>query len=51
MDTGQSSLTGERLIRLKPYLEGEEEFMLTYGDGVADIDLKALLDFHKNRGR
>ncbi len=50
VDTGQSSLTGERLIRLKPYLEGEEEFMLTYGDGVADIDLKALLDFHKKQG-
>ena len=43
-DTGDDSLTGERLRRLRRYL-GDEEFMLTYGDGVADIDLEELLRF------
>jgi glucose-1-phosphate cytidylyltransferase len=46
VDTGLKSLTGERLRRLKPYLK-DEEFMLTYGDGVADIDIAKLVEFHK----
>jgi glucose-1-phosphate cytidylyltransferase len=46
VDTGLKSLTGERLLRLKDYL-GKDDFFLTYGDGVADIDLKKLLDFHR----
>ena len=49
VDTGLKSLTGERLRRLKPYLGGEE-FMFTYGDGVADINIKELLDFHHQQG-
>lgn len=49
VDTGLKSLTGERLRRLEPYLDGED-FMLTYGDGVADVDIKELLDFHKKQG-
>ena len=49
MDTGLKSLTGERVRRVKDYIDGEE-FMLTYGDGVADIDIKKLADFHKKRG-
>lgn len=50
IDTGQETMTGGRLKRLQPFLKNEP-FMLTYGDGVADIDLKALLKFHRARGR
>ena len=45
-DTGQETLKGARIKRVAKYLEGEERFMVTYGDGVADIDLDALLAFH-----
>ncbi len=48
-DTGENSLTGERLKRLKPYL-GDGEFMLTYGDGIADVDIEALIRFHRSQG-
>lgn len=50
VDTGLSTLTGGRLRRLIPWL-GEEPFMLTYGDGVANLDLRALLDFHRRQGK
>ena len=46
VDTGQETQTGGRLKRLQPYLSDEPRFMLTYGDGVADIDINRLLDFH-----
>lgn len=49
-DTGDETNTGGRVKRLAPYLEGETFFM-TWGDGVADIDLHALLDFHRSHGR
>jgi glucose-1-phosphate cytidylyltransferase len=48
-DTGAESLTGERVLRLRHHL-GDGPFMLTYGDGVADIDLGALIRFHKQQG-
>lgn len=48
VDTGLKSLTGERVRLLKDYLE-EENFMVTYGDGVAKIDVKSLLDFHRKQ--
>lgn len=48
--TGENSMTGGRVKRLK-HLIGNEPFMLTYGDGVADIDLGKLLEFHKSHGR
>lgn len=48
VDTGQESLTGERVRRLADHIAGED-FMLTYGDGVADINIKELLDFHKKQ--
>jgi glucose-1-phosphate cytidylyltransferase len=51
IDTGQSTMTGGRLRRVLPYLEDEEDFCLTYGDGVADIDIRALVDFHRAQGR
>jgi len=48
VDTGQESLTGERVRRLKEYIK-DDIFMLTYGDGVADINIKELLEFHKKQ--
>lgn len=48
-ETGSESLTGERLQKLKPYLPGEE-FMLTYGDGVADVNIGELVAFHRSQG-
>ncbi len=45
VDTGQETMTGGRIKRIKDYL-GNGQFFLTYGDGVADVDLKKLLEFH-----
>lgn len=50
IDTGQRTQTGGRIKRLAPHMGGET-FMLTYGDGIADIDLSGLLEFHKSHGR
>jgi glucose-1-phosphate cytidylyltransferase len=50
IDTGLQTSTGGRIKRLAKWLEGER-FMLTYGDGVGDIDLAALLDYHRAHGR
>ncbi len=50
VDTGNETMTGGRIKRLAP-LVGDETFMLTWCDGVADIDLKTLLDFHRSHGR
>jgi glucose-1-phosphate cytidylyltransferase len=50
VDTGLTTMTGGRVKRVAPYLDGER-FFLTYGDGVADVDLNKLLDFHKSHGR
>jgi glucose-1-phosphate cytidylyltransferase len=49
-DTGEKSLKGARVKRIEKYITGET-FMLTYGDGVADIDIDRLLTFHRNHGR
>ena len=49
IDTGLTSNTGGRVKRLEPYL-GNESFMLTYGDGVSDINLDELLKFHRSHG-
>jgi glucose-1-phosphate cytidylyltransferase len=51
IDTGLHTLTGGRLRRLAPYLRNEGTFMLTYGDGVSDINLCELLSFHQRHGR
>lgn len=48
--TGDNTMTGGRVKRMKSYI-GNETCMLTYGDGVANIDIQALLDFHKSHGR
>lgn len=50
IDTGMPTLTGGRIKRLAPYL-GNETFMLTWGDGVSDVNLHALLDFHRSHGK
>ncbi|MGB6839045.1 MAG: sugar phosphate nucleotidyltransferase [Microgenomates group bacterium] len=49
LDTGLETLTGGRILKCAPYLEGDE-FMITYGDGVSDINLKKLVDFHHKQG-
>jgi glucose-1-phosphate cytidylyltransferase len=50
IDTGINTLTGGRIKRLKEYV-GKETFMVTYGDGLSDIDLDKLVDFHRNHGK
>ena len=50
VDTGQKTMTGGRVKRLKKFI-GNETCMLTYGDGLANINLDALLDFHKKHGK
>ena len=50
VDTGQTTMTGGRVRRMAPHLGGEP-FMLTYGDGVADIDLRELLNHHRTHGK
>ena len=45
--TGQNTMTGGRILRLKKYLKDEENFFMTYGDAVSNIDLKKLFNFHK----
>ncbi len=50
VDTGLETMTGGRIKRLEPWLD-DGPFMLTYGDGVADIDIGSLLEFHKSHGK
>jgi glucose-1-phosphate cytidylyltransferase len=50
VDTGLETLTGGRLKRVEPYVDGET-FMATYGDGLADIDIARLLQFHRSHGK
>lgn len=49
-DTGQDAMTGARVKRVEPYVDGDT-FMVTYGDGVSDVDIGALLKFHQSHGR
>lgn len=50
-ETGLNAMTGARVFRVREYLEGENDFFLTYGDGLGSIDLKALAEFHKSHGK
>jgi glucose-1-phosphate cytidylyltransferase len=50
VETGQNTLTGGRIKRLKEWI-GDETFMLTWGDGVSDIDIDKLLEFHRSHGK
>lgn len=51
VDTGEETMTGGRLRRVSRYLENEEAFCFTYGDGVSDLNLTALVDFHRQHGK
>jgi glucose-1-phosphate cytidylyltransferase len=51
IDTGEHTMTGGRLLRLRDSLAGEDQFMLTYGDGVSDVDLPKLVEFHRSHGK
>ena len=50
VDTGAETLTGGRIKQIEPYVAGET-FLLTYGDGLADVDVSASVDFHRGHGR
>jgi glucose-1-phosphate cytidylyltransferase len=50
-ETGLSSMTGARVRRIRDYIGEDEEFMLTYGDGVGDIDIEKLIAFHRKQGK
>ncbi|MYM75791.1 glucose-1-phosphate cytidylyltransferase [Duganella sp. FT134W] len=50
VDTGENSMTGGRLRRVKEYLKDEEDFCFTYGDGVSDVDIGKLIAFHRAAG-
>ena len=51
IDTGEGTLTGGRLKRVVDYVEGEDEFCMTYGDGLSDVDISATITFHREHGR
>lgn len=51
IDTGDDTMTGGRLKRVASYLDQEKEFCFTYGDGVSDVDLTAVIAFHRAHGR
>jgi glucose-1-phosphate cytidylyltransferase len=50
VDTGEESMTGGRLLHVEKYLDSGEPFCMTYGDGLADIDIGAEIAFHRERG-
>ena len=51
VNTGEETLPGERILRIKDFIpETDEDFMVTYGDGVADVNIKELVKYHKNQG-
>ena len=50
VETGEATMTGGRIKRLAPHM-GNETFMLTWGDGVSDINLEKLLDYHRSHGK
>lgn len=51
VDTGEDTLTGGRLKRVAEYVKDESAFCFTYGDGVSDVDISALIAFHKQHGK
>lgn len=50
VDTGLNTMTGGRIKRVQPYI-GDEPFLMTYGDGVCDVDISELVKFHKSHGK
>jgi glucose-1-phosphate cytidylyltransferase len=51
VDTGEETMTGGRVRRIRPFLDDEKDFCLTYGDGVSDVDIGAVVAFHQKHGR
>ena len=49
IDTGENTMTGGRLKRVAPYIQNEDAFCFTYGDGLSNIDISASIDFHKTQ--
>ncbi|MDD2972501.1 MAG: glucose-1-phosphate cytidylyltransferase [Lachnospiraceae bacterium] len=50
-DTGLEALTADRIKKIRDYLTGDEDFMLTYGDGVSDVNIPELIKFHRSHGK
>lgn len=50
-ETGEKSMTGARIRKIEKYIENDQTFMLTYGDGLSDIDINQLIGFHQNHDR
>lgn len=50
VDTGDGTMTGGRIKRIQPYI-GDEAFCMTYGDGVCDVDIRKLIEFHRSHGK
>jgi glucose-1-phosphate cytidylyltransferase len=50
-DTGESTMTGGRLMAIRRYVDNDDLVMCTYGDGVADLDVRRLVEFHKSHGK
>lgn len=50
VDTGEETMTGGRLKQIRPYLDDEDAFCFTYGDGLSDINIQQLIEFHKVNG-
>lgn len=51
VDTGDNSMTGGRLLRVKEYVQDDEVFCFTYGDGLSDVNIKETIHFHKSHGK
>jgi len=51
VDTGEDTMTGGRIKRISKYIENEESFFMTYGDGLSDVNISQLLAFHKSKGK
>ncbi len=51
VDTGENSMTGGRLKRVREFIDNEEQFCFTYGDGVSDVDITKLIKYHQSHGK
>lgn len=51
IDTGEQTMTGGRIKRIGRYLDAKEDFCVTYGDGLGDVDIRQLLEFHRRTGK
>ncbi len=49
VDTGEDTMTGGRLRRVEEYIKAEESFCFTYGDGVSEVNIAALIEFHRSQ--